>query len=165
MSKSYLQVLTGLLVGLASLSTFALSDAEFKTSLDAARSGKWSQVDDAVSEHVLAPYIEYHRIKRNLPDVSAADVRSYATENSDSPLSRWIVRHATLTYGAARKWDEVLSLNEYAPADAPGRCIYYRAKLIKDQTAAFDGGRQLWLSGSSRPEQCDDLFLQELKDK
>lgn len=158
MSNTYLQVVTGLLFGLLSLSTSALSDAEFRTSLDAARQGQWDQVAENASQHVLAPYIEYHRIKRGLPDVSAADVRAYATENADSPLSRWIVRHATLTYGAARKWNEVLSLNEYAPADAPGRCIYYRAKLIKDQAAAFDGGRQLWLSGSSRPEQCDDLF-------
>lgn len=138
--------------------TVSDADVEFSKSLEAARKGQWSEVSDTADQHVLAPYIEYHRIKSALPDYPVDRLKDYAQRYDDSPLSRWIVRHATLTYGAARKWESVLSLNEYAPADAPGRCIYYRAQLIRDQDVAFEGGRKLWLSGRSRPEQCDDLF-------
>lgn len=135
-----------------------MSDAEFSEALNAARNGEWDNVSPQTQHHVLSPYIEYHRIKQALPDVAPDSVRGYASEYKDSPLSRWLVRHATLTYGAARNWNGVLALNEYAPADVPGRCIYYRAQLVRDQKVAFEGGRQLWLSGRSRPEQCDDLF-------
>lgn len=136
----------------------AITDDAFKTSFEAARAGDWSHVSDAASDHVLAPYIEYHRLKQALPDVAVSDIDTYRNAYSDSPLSRWIVRQATQAYGAARQWQDVLDLNPRAPGDTAGQCIYYRAKLIEDQQEAFKGGLRLWLKGRSQPDQCDDLF-------
>lgn len=135
-----------------------MSDAQFREALNAARDGDWDKVSPKSQQHVLAPYIEYQRIKQALPDVAPQVIREFASDFSDSPLSRWLVRYATKQYGAARKWNAVLELNDHAPTDIPGKCIYYRAQLVRDQQLAFEGGRKLWLSGRSRPEQCDDLF-------
>lgn len=143
---------------LFSTSGWAISNNEFKASFEAARQGHWQGVREEASSHVLAPYIEYHKLKSALPKLAVADVKAYAQTYNDTPLAGWLSRHALLAYGAARKWDDVLELRASAPGDLPGRCIWYRAQLVKDQKTAFAGGLDLWLSGDSRPPQCDDLF-------
>lgn len=143
---------------LFSMASLAISNDEFKTSFEAARQGEWGLVNEDAEKHVLAPYIEYHRLKSALPKLSVDDVKDYVIRNEDTPLAGWLRRHATLAYGAARQWNDVLALRATPPGDVPSQCIWYRAQLVKDQQKAFEGGFKLWLSGESRPPQCDDLF-------
>jgi len=158
MGLKLLRGLTATLGCIIALNSWGLSDDEFRLSFEAARAGKWQDVSDESAQHVLAPYIEYHRLKKALPKASPEDILTFASEYSDSPLSRWLVRHATLSYGAARRWEEVLTLNSSVPGNTQEQCIYYRAQLVRDQDLAFEGGRKLWLKGKSLPDQCDDLF-------
>lgn len=158
MDLKLLPVCLVVFTSLISMASWAISNDEFKTSFEAARQGEWRSVHDDAHKHVLAPYIDYHRLKSALPKLPVADVKDYVARNDDSPLSGWLSRHATLAYGAARQWSDVLELRASPPGDIPGRCIWYRAQLAKNQQTAFDGGVKLWLSGESRPPQCDDLF-------
>ena len=138
--------------------SWGLSNEEFKQSFESARKGKWSHVDAEVQQHVLAPYIEFHRLKSQLPKLSPEAIQQFAETYPDTPLYGWLKKHATSAYGKARKWDAVVALNSKAPADVAGRCIYYRAQLISDQALAFEGGRSLWLHGKPLPDECDDVF-------
>jgi|AZIK01.1.fsa_nt_gi soluble lytic murein transglycosylase len=138
--------------------SWGLSNEEFKQSFESARKGKWRLVNVEVQQHVLAPYIEFHRLKSQLPTLSPEAIQQFAKTYPDTPLYGWLKKHATNAYGKARKWDAVVALNAQAPADVAGRCIYYRAQLIADQALAFEGGRALWLHGKALPDECDDLF-------
>lgn len=153
-----LRHLLGVICFCLSGAALALSDDDFALALDAARDGQFAAIPESASEHILYPYIEFHRLRTALPDVAPRDIQAYAERNRTSPLGGWLRRQALLAYEKSRRWSEVLEISPQPPADVGGQCIWYRAQLIQDQALAFRGGRKLWLSGSSRPDECDDLF-------
>ena len=75
---------------LFSMASLAISNDEFKTSFEAARQGEWELVNVDAEKHVLAPYIEYHRLKSALPKLSVDDVKDYVIRNEDTPLAGWL---------------------------------------------------------------------------
>ncbi|HBS41109.1 MAG TPA: lytic murein transglycosylase [Oceanospirillales bacterium] len=141
-----------------------ISDDEFRRSFEAAREQKWQDVSSGVSDHVLFPYIQYHQLRAQLPHLKAEDVRSWVKEHQDTPLSAWLEKRALLDYGKAGLWQEIRTLTDRPPGDASARCYFYLAWYDQMHDVAVSGGQNLWLSGSSRPDECDALFVRLRKD-
>ncbi|MDF1761969.1 MAG: transglycosylase SLT domain-containing protein [Oleibacter sp.] len=141
-----------------SAATKAAENKRFAAALTAARNGNWSAVPDNLDSHVLAPYIEYHRLRSSLPQLSMSQFLEFEKKYSETPLPNWLRSSALRAYGRAQKWDAFLAMSPALPYSVENKCYFYRAKLKTDKELAFSGGKTLWLHGASRPDACDPLF-------
>lgn len=153
-----LALFASLLISLPAVADQA-GDRAMRQALDAARDRQWDKIDEsAIEDHVLAGYIEYHRLYSRLPDVDAELINAFIQRHADSPLSEWL-RNATQTsYGNAKRYDAFLAVSDGEPASIARQCHYYTALLDRQPDTAASGGKQLWLTGHSQPSACDFLF-------
>jgi soluble lytic murein transglycosylase len=137
----------------------AADDEALRQALKAARTGDWHAVyRDGIAGHPLEGYVEYHLIKRHLPDVAPEEVLDFIIQHEDSPLAGWMRNEAISAYGNARRYDQVLAVANGEPSGTERRCHYFTALLKDSPEAAAMGGRELWHAGHSQPPACDTLF-------
>lgn len=142
-----------------STSLYASDDNALRQALASARAGDWQAINHgAIAGHPLEGYVEYHLLKRQLPNVSANEVNSFTSRYSDSPLAGWMRGEAISSYGDARRYDDVLAVADGEPKGTEQRCHYFTALLRSSPEAAAMGGRELWHAGQSQPPACDTLF-------
>jgi soluble lytic murein transglycosylase len=125
------------------------------------KSGKlktFHQLLDGLTDYPLYPYLQYAALQRKPTDENGILVFIQAF-----PSSRYaqILRKRYLKRLAKMgRW--VGFLEHYdADSEVELRCSYYRALYLTGKIVdALEGARILWLSGKSRPAECDELFLQ-----
>ena len=158
-----LSLFASLLISLPAVADQA-SDQAMRQALDAARDRQWNRIDEqAIENHVLASYIEYHRLRSRLPHIDADPINAFIERHTDSPLSGWLRNAAQIHYGNAKRYDAFLAVSDGEPVGVVRQCHYYTALLDREPDTAASGGKQLWLTGRSQPNACDPLFdtLQE----
>ncbi|UYF98579.1 MULTISPECIES: transglycosylase SLT domain-containing protein [unclassified Halomonas] len=151
------------LVGLAAQGvatpSLAATDAQMSAALNAARDQQWQRVDErAIAGHVLEGYVEYHRLRGRLPNVSSGEVQDFLQRYSDSPLSEWMRGQAIANYGYAGRYNDLLAIADGVPDGTARQCYYYTALLDRAPLEARAAGLDLWRTGSSQPNACDTLF-------
>ncbi|SHF42222.1 soluble lytic murein transglycosylase [Modicisalibacter ilicicola DSM 19980] len=135
------------------------ADHRMRQALEAARNREWHKIDQAaIEDHVLAGYVEYHRLRDRLPHLDPAVVNDYLQRYADSPLSGWLRGVAQVSYGDIGRHEALLAVSDGEPRGSVRRCHYYTALLDREPQAAAEGGLDLWLTGRSQPAACDDLF-------
>ncbi|MDW5377549.1 transglycosylase SLT domain-containing protein [Halomonas sp. HP20-15] len=153
-----LALISALLLSLPALADEA-ADRAMRNALEAARNHQWNRIDQAaIDDHVLAGYVEYHRLRERLPNVDPATVNAYLTRYADSPLGDWLRGIAEIEYGRAGRFSDLLAVSDGEPRGTIRQCYYYTALLDRDPAAAAAGGRELWLAGRSQPSECNSLF-------
>lgn len=157
-SRRGLALLAALLLSLPAIADEA-ADKRMRQALEAARDREWSQVDpSAIEGHELVGYVEYHRLRSQLPHASPETVNDFLQRHADSPLSIWMRGAAQSSYGAAGRDDALLAISDGEPRGTSRQCYYYTALLDREPGKAARGGLELWLTGKSQPDQCDPLF-------
>ncbi|MDR5868018.1 transglycosylase SLT domain-containing protein [Halomonas koreensis] len=137
----------------------AEADVAMRDALQAAREQRWSAIDQAaIDDHVLAGYVDYHRLKHRLPQAGPEDVKAFLAGHADSPLAGWMRGQAITAYGEAGRHADLLAVADGEPRGTLRQCHYYTALLDRDPAAAAEGGRALWRVGHSQPDACDPLF-------
>ncbi|MDN3553668.1 transglycosylase SLT domain-containing protein [Halomonas almeriensis] len=135
------------------------SDRVMHNALEAAREQRWQAIDQSVvNRHVLAGYVEYHRLKASLPGAAPQRVLQYIEAHRDSPLADWMRGQAISAYGRAGQHDRVLEVSAGVPESTERQCHYYTALLSVRPDEAAAGGQDLWHTGRSQPDACDPLF-------
>ncbi|MCK0746384.1 transglycosylase SLT domain-containing protein [Chromohalobacter nigrandesensis] len=135
------------------------ADRAMKDALGAARDHRWSRIDDAaIDDHVLAGYVEYHRLKAHLSSAPVVEIQSYIARHADSPLSNWMRGQAQTAFGRDGRFDDLLAISDGEPPGTIRQCYYYTALLDRRPQEAAQGGRELWRVGHSQPDACDRLF-------
>lgn len=135
------------------------SDAAMREALAAARNQEWHRVDErAIQGHILAGYVEYHRLRGRLPQVEPAQINDFIARNADSPLGEWIRGQAISRYGSAGRYGNLLAVANGEPEGTERQCHYYTALLGQDFRSAAAKGKELWLVGRSQPDACTPLF-------
>ncbi len=135
------------------------SDSAMRDALEAARNQQWERVDErAIQGHVLAGYVEYHRLRHRLPQAEPAQVLDFIDRHRDAPLAEWMRGQAISRYGDAGRYASVLAVADGEPTGAERQCHYYTALLGSSPQAAAEGGRKLWRVGHSQPSACNTLF-------
>lgn len=134
-------------------------DRAMRDALEAARNTQWEKIDrDAIEDHVLAGYVDYHRLRQRLPELDPDRVLAYIERHADSPLSDWMRGQAITQYGKAGRPASLLAVADGVPEGTRRQCYYYSALLERAPEDAARGGRDLWLVGHSQPDACDTLF-------
>ncbi|XKG31033.1 transglycosylase SLT domain-containing protein [Vreelandella aquamarina] len=136
-----------------------ISDADMRSALSDARAQRWENINtQATGQHILGGYIEYHQLKGRLPDLAPERVKEYMDRHSDAPLADWLQGQAIDAYGKARQWADIRVIATQPPANTERQCYFYTAWLDITPQQAYDGGKELWLTGRSQPDACDSLF-------
>ncbi|WP_245392597.1 transglycosylase SLT domain-containing protein [Salinicola halimionae] len=130
-----------------------------KQALDAARDRRWGDINQpAIQNHVLAGYVEYHRLRARLSTASAAEINDFIVRYGDSPLADWMRGAAQTQFGKLGRFEDLLAISDGEPSSTIRQCYYYTALLDKDPAQAAAGGEALWHVGASQPTACDALF-------
>ncbi|MBQ0755118.1 MAG: transglycosylase SLT domain-containing protein [Gammaproteobacteria bacterium] len=130
----------------------------------AAKEKRWNDLaalEAELPEHFpLAPYLSYQQIRANVQrgDDSLAEVQTWLRKHDHSPLADQLRDDAMSYYGSHRQWSALRAVSEGVPRSSSLRCYYYQSLLSDDRSNALRGAKQLWLSGQSRPNNCDALF-------
>lgn len=138
---------------------WAASDDAMRDALEAARQQQWQQIDErAIEGHILSGYVEYHRLRNQLPNVAASQVLQFIEQHADSPLSEWMRGQAIANYGYAGRYGDLLTVADGEPSGTARQCYYYTALLDREPEQSRSAGLALWRVGSSQPDACDTLF-------
>ncbi|WP_372613135.1 transglycosylase SLT domain-containing protein [Halomonas sp.] len=134
-------------------------DRALQDALQAARNKEWHKIDQsAIDGHILAGYVDYHRLRDQLPQVEPGRIHAFIQRHRDSPLAEWMRGQAISRYGDAGRYQSLLAVADGVPDGAERQCHYYTALLGPDPQQAASGGRDLWNVGHSQPTACDSLF-------
>ncbi len=135
-----------------------------RQAFEAAEQKQWSRVDQLRKklgeDYPLAPYLDFYRLRQQFNQATLQQVQSWLSAHDDTPLADKLRHHALSFYGRSGNWSALRAVSQGVPGDTGLRCYYYQALIEEDREHALQGARELWLSGQSRPDNCDALFNQ-----
>ncbi|RUM53847.1 MAG: hypothetical protein DSY87_02495, partial [Methylococcus sp.] len=127
----------------------------------ALKSGKlktFHQLLDGLTDYPLYPYLRYAALKRKPADENGT--LSFIQAFPSSHYAKILRKRYLKRLAKTGRWAGFLE-HYRADPEVELRCSYYRALYFTGKFAdALEGARILWLSGESRPAECDELFLQ-----
>jgi soluble lytic murein transglycosylase len=119
---------------------------------------QYRELKASLKDYPLHPYLEFQELKQNLAKVDHSRVDDFLKTHADTPLAGRL-RYSWLNQLAKRQeWAEYVRY--YQPEKSPRRrCLYLRALIETGRSrTAWKGTESLWLSGRSRPDECDPVF-------
>lgn len=122
----------------------------------------WKQLNQLrpqLDEYPLALYLDYARLQSRLRHVDGAEAVQFMDASQDTPLQLRFKDRYLRRAGRDRRWADFLAVSESRPESVDLQCYYLRALRAEgDLEQAWQGARELWLYGKSRPKACDPLF-------
>lgn len=147
-------------VGLAAPKASA-ADAALLKAYDAYRAGdavKLQRASGKLGGHVLAPYLEYWRLKLRLEDMPDADVRAFLGQQAGSYLADRLRADWLKELGKRADWSNFeQQLPLLVQDDLDVRCYAWLARLARSDDSAFEEARAIWLEPRELPDSCHAL--------
>jgi soluble lytic murein transglycosylase len=110
------------------------------------------------AQHVLAPYLEYWRLKLRLEETPDAEVRAFLEQQAGSYLADRLRADWLKGLGKRGAW---LELEQELPLlvkdELEIRCYAWQARLARNDESAYDEARAVWLEPRELPEGCNAL--------
>ena len=109
-------------------------------------------------DYPLYPYLVYADLKRRLANADPSEVAAFLSDYADSVLASRLRYRWLKLLAKKKRWATFLKY--YTPTDnVSQRCRQLHALIATDETAlAFKQVPGIWLSGHSRPRECDPVF-------
>ncbi|WBU48725.1 murein transglycosylase [Kosakonia pseudosacchari] len=155
-------------VCLLSLSNVARADsldeqrnryAQIKTAWDNKQMDVVQQLLPTLQTYPLYPYLQYRQITDDLMNQPAITVTNFVQANPTLPAARTLKSRFVNELARRQDWRGLLAFSPEKPATTEAQCNYYFAKWNTGQAdEAWAGAKELWLSGKSQPNACDQLF-------
>ncbi|MEM6583915.1 MAG: transglycosylase SLT domain-containing protein [Pseudomonadota bacterium] len=140
---------------------------DYEDAIEAVDQGNWTayqRLRPGLEDYPLAIYLDYFQLTGQSQPVRATDALRFMEYASGSPLPNRFAQRYLARAGREGRWGDFLRVQPTEPASTTLQCYFYRAKLATgDTAAAWDGARQLWDHGQSRPDACDPLFAAWMK--
>lgn len=126
---------------------------------DAVKLQKYSgQLGGNVGGHVLAPYLEYWRLKLRIEDAPEADVRAYLQQQSGSYLADRLRADWLKELGRRGDWPSFeQTLPPLLQDDLEIRCYAWLSRLARSDDGAYEEARAVWLEPRELPDGCNAL--------
>ena len=124
----------------------------------AGRVANYQRLANGLTDYPLYPYLRYNRLRRNITPAKYAEIEQFIQEYSDLPLAGYIRNRWLGELARTNAWQKYAEV--YQPTGSITlQCNYYHALLVEGtKEQAWQGARDLWLHGRSRPKACDPLF-------
>lgn len=132
---------------------------------EALKADDWAtfhRLGNHIKDYPLYPYLLYQQITRNFETLPQEQVDKFLNDYKGSYLAK-VLRQKWLNQLAEKElWNDYLDY--YTPSKDTGlQCLYLTAKQhAYNYTAIQSATRKLWLTATSQPEACDDIFEQLL---
>ena len=119
---------------------------------------KLQRVSGQLGSHVLAPYLEYWRLKIRLEDMPEADVRAFLQAQAGSYLADRLRADWLKVLGNRSDWQSFeRELPPLAQDDPDIRCYAWLARLARSDGGVFEEAKAIWLEPRELPESCHAL--------
>lgn len=118
-----------------------------------------AQLMPTLKDYPLYPYLEYRQLTDDLMNEPAISVTQFVQANPTLPSARTLKNRFVNELARREDWRGLLAFSPDKPGTVEAQCNYYYAKYSTGQTQeAWDGAKDLWLTGKNRPNACDKLF-------
>ncbi len=111
-----------------------------------------------LENHLLAPWLEYWRMKLRLEETPDAEVEAFLERHAGSHLAERLRADWLTELGRRAEWD---AFERAAPLlvqdDLEIRCYAWSARLARGDSGAYAEARALWLEPRELPESCATL--------
>jgi len=139
----------------------ASADENFLRAYDAFRAGdalKLQKFSTLPAGHVLAPYLEYWRLKLRLEDAADDEVRAFLEHEAGTYLADRLRADWLKQLGKRSDWTGFeRELSPLVQDDLEIRCYAWLARLARSDDSAYDEARAIWQEPRELPESCHDL--------
>ena len=118
----------------------------------------WERLRSDLGGYPLFPYVELARLRTDLPHVAAPEIEAFLKRYDGEPVTFGLQRQWLHQLAGRRKWRKFIEW--YPGGDSIDlKCHYARALLeLGDEPGALSVAERLWMSGKSRPKECDPVF-------
>ena len=118
----------------------------------------WERLRSGLGGYPLFPYVELARLRTDLPHVAAPEIEAFLKRYDGEPVTFGLQRQWLHQLAGRRKWRKFIEW--YPGGDSIDlKCHYARALLdLGDESGALSVAERLWMSGKSRPKECDPVF-------
>jgi len=157
----------------ASVCVLTISSAARADSLDEQRN-RYAQIKQAwdqrqmetvqalmptLKDYPLYPYLEYRQLTDDLMNQPTITVKNFIQANPTLPPARTLQSRFVNELARREDWRGLLAFSPEKPGTTEAQCNYYYAKWATgQQEEAWNGAKELWLTGKSQPNACDSLF-------
>jgi len=112
-----------------------------------------------LKEYPLYPYLEYRQLTDDLMNQPTITVKNFIQANPTLPPARTLQSRFVNELARREDWRGLLAFSPEKPGTTEAQCNYYYAKWATgQQEEAWNGAKELWLTGKSQPNACDSLF-------
>jgi peptidoglycan lytic transglycosylase len=143
-------------------------DEPFLRAYDAFRAGdplKLAKFSAELEEHVLAPYLEFWRLKLRLDDLSATEARDFLSRHAGSYLADRLRSDWLKALGRRGDWQTFdLELAPLVHEDLEIRCYAWLSRLARSDDDAYEEAKPMWLEPKELPEGCATLGEKMISD-
>lgn len=113
----------------------------------------------SLKEYPLYPYLEARLIGQDLSQATTLQVKNFITRNPTLPPARALSSRYVNELARRQDWNGLLAFSPQEPKPVAARCNYYYAQYATGhRPVAWQGAREVWMSGKSLPSACDRLF-------
>ncbi|MFV2955687.1 murein transglycosylase [Citrobacter portucalensis] len=133
--------------------------AQIKQAWDNRQMDVVEQMMPGLKNYPLYPYLEYRQITDDLMNQPTITVTNFVRANPTLPPARTLQSRFVNELARREDWRGLLAFSPEKPGTTEAQCNYYFAKWSTGQTEeAWQGAKELWLTGKSQPNACDKLF-------
>ena len=133
--------------------------AQIKQAWDNRQMDVVDQMMPGLKNYPLYPYLEYRQITDDLMNQPTITVTNFVRANPTLPPARTLQSRFVNELARREDWRGLLAFSPEKPGTTEAQCNYYFAKWSTGQTEeAWQGAKELWLTGKSQPNACDKLF-------
>jgi soluble lytic murein transglycosylase len=137
------------------------ADEAILKAADAFRAGdplRLQRLSAPLAGHVLAPYLEYWRLKLRLEEVPEAEVRAFLDQQAGSYLADRLRADWLKQLGKRGEW---LSFDQQLPLlvqdELEIRCYAWLSRLVRADDSAYEEAKAIWQEPRELPEACHAL--------
>ncbi|STG52642.1 murein transglycosylase [Escherichia coli] len=133
--------------------------AQIKQAWDNRQMDVVEQMMPGLKDYPLYSYLEYRQITDDLMNQPAVTVTNFVRANPTLPPARTLQSRFVNELARREDWRGLLAFSPEKPGTTEAQCNYYYAKWNTGQSEeAWQGAKELWLTGKSQPNACDKLF-------
>ncbi|XTZ37778.1 murein transglycosylase [Salmonella enterica] len=133
--------------------------AQIKTAWDKKQMDVVQQLLPTLQDYPLYPYLQYRQLTDDLMNQPALTVSNFIQQNPTLPPARTLKNRFVNELARREDWRGLLAFSPDKPTTTEAQCNYYYAKWNTGQAQeAWEGAKELWLTGKSQPNACDRLF-------
>ena len=133
--------------------------AQIKQAWDNRQMDVVQQLMPTLQTYPLYPYLQYRQLSDDLMNQPSLTVSQFIQANPTLPPARALKSRFVNELARREDWRGLLAFSPEPPGSTEAKCNYYYAQWNTGQTqVAWQGAKDLWLTGKNLPGACDRLF-------